>query len=102
MKPADEKKLLAQVLRRLDNPQPSPLISIWFLPAAWAICFAMFFGAFQFAERLGYGVFALVFSIFGILIGIVTFARVCAKQEPIMRNHVDRGSIARRLAELDG
>ena len=101
MKPADEKKLLAQVLRRLDSPQPSPLIAKWFLPTAWAVCFAAFFAAFQFAERMGHGVVALVFSIFGILIGIVTLARVCAKQEPIMRNHVDRESIARRLAELD-
>ena len=101
MKPAEEKKLLAQVLRRLDSPQPSPLVAKWFLPSAWIVCFAAFFVAFQLGDRLGHGAITVAFTIFGILIGIVTFARVCAKQEPIMRNHIDRESISRRLAELE-
>jgi hypothetical protein len=77
------------------------LTSTWFLPVAWILCVAIFLAAFQLGERLGNGVLALSFALTGIFIGIVTFARVCARQEPIMRGHIDQASIVRRLAELE-
>lgn len=101
MNPADEKKLLVQVLRRLESPPQSILAAKWFLPVAWVVCVIAFILAFQAGERFGSGILAITFAVLGIFIGIIAFARACAKQEPIMRKHLDRESITRRLAELD-
>ena len=100
MNAAAEKKLLRQVLRQLENPKQSMLTANWFLPIAWVVCFLLFMGAFQFGRYFGGGVITAAFTCFGVLIGVIAYARACAKQESMMRGHIDRESINRRLAEL--
>jgi hypothetical protein len=101
MRPSDEKKLLLQVLRQLESPSRNVLLAEWFLPAGWVVSVVAFAAVFQFGERINPGLLAAMFAVFGVVIGIAFFAREYAKQEPVMRPHIDRESILRRLAELE-
>lgn len=100
MKAAAERKLLTQVLRQLESPKQSVFTAKWFLPVSWVGSFLVLLGAFQFGHYVGSGVVAAAFIALGVSIGFIAYAWLCAKQEPIMRNHLDRESINRRLAEL--
>jgi hypothetical protein len=63
------------------------------------VCFLVSLGAIRFGPYLSDGVLAAFFTGVGIMTGFIAYARVCAKQEPAMRAHIDRECIKRRLAE---
>jgi integral membrane sensor domain MASE1 len=99
--PTEEKKLLACVLARLDQPATSIFATKWLLPVTWLLCVVVLFAAFKLGQYFGQLVLAIVCALLGAFVGVVFFARAAAVQEPIMRAHIDRASITRRLTELD-
>lgn len=100
MRPSDENKLLLQVLGQLESPPHSPRLTRGFLPAAWLASVVAFAVLFQVAEHISPALLGAVCAGLGAIIGIVLYARECARQEPVLRPHIDRESIRRRFAEL--
>jgi predicted secreted protein len=100
MRPSDENELLLQVLGQLESPPHNPRLTRAFLPAAWLASVVAFAVLFQVAEHISPALLGAVCAGLGAIIGIVLYARECARQEPVLRPHIDRESIRRRLAEL--
>jgi hypothetical protein len=73
-----------------------------FLPALWVALVIAFTLLFHLASRgrLSEPVGVVVAAVIGTLIGWVLFYVTALKQWPVVRQHIDRGSIEKRLQEL--
>lgn len=100
MTPAHEKKILTEIVERLDGKRTGLFDHRRALTVLWALCCAAFFLVFLLGGTWGHVGVAFAFTILGAAIGIGVIAREGVAREPIVARHVDRASVERRLAEL--
>ena len=101
MTPAQEKKILTDLVARMDGKRAFLFDS----PRSMLLLWALFCVGFTLVMILGgtwghLGV-AFAFAMLGAAVGIGAVAREAVNREPVVRPHVDRASVERRLQELD-
>jgi len=103
MTPLEEKKLLIELIKRLDRPGARMLEGRFFLPAIWIVLVSMFTLMFQLASRrlMSEPLLLVVAVLIGTFIGWILFYLAGIKQWPVVRRHIDRASIEKRLQELE-
>ncbi len=103
MTPTQEKKLLSVLIKRLDQPGVGVLGGRFFLPSLWVALVFAFTALFQLANRglLLRPTLVVVAASFGAAIGWVAYYVTSLKQWPMVRPHIDRASIEKRLRELE-
>jgi hypothetical protein len=103
MSPTQERKLLNELIKKLDPQGNGVLGSRLFLPALWVCLVVAFTLMFQLANRglLSEPVLLVVAALIGTLVGWVLFYVTALKQWPVLRQHIDRASIEKRLQELE-
>jgi hypothetical protein len=103
MTSAQEKKLLNDLIKKLDHHDTGVLGGRFFLPALWVALVIAFTLMFQLLsqELLSRAVLLVVAALIGTFIGWLFFYLMAIKQWPAIQPHIDRGSIEKRLRELE-
>ena len=98
-----ERKLLNDLIKKLDHQSIGVLGSRFFLPALWVVLVIAFSLMFQLRSRelLSEPVLLVVAALIGTFIGWLFFYLTALKQWPAIQQHIDRGSIEKRLRELE-
>ena len=101
--PAQEKKFLIALLKKLDQPGTGIVGNRFFLPALWVVLVIVFTLMFHLArqESLSTPMLVIVAALIGTFIGWILFYLTALKQWPVFRQHIDRAGVEKRLRELE-
>jgi len=100
MSPTQEKRFLAVVLRRVDQANGGWLAKGWALSAIWLALVFTSTIAFAISGLLPAWGSALLFVVLGVVYSQLYFRVFAARGWPILRQHINRESLAARLGEL--
>lgn len=100
MTPVQEKRILTELVLRLDGRRSGLFDDRRAMTLLWTLCTVAFALLFLLGGTWGHAGITFVFLMLGAAIGIGVFAREGVEREPAVRPHVDRASAERRLAEL--
>lgn len=103
MTPHQEKRVLDALLKQLGRPDPGRFVTRLLKPLLWLALVAAFVVLFQLGPHNDKSIMlvALGSAALGILASCVIFYVIWAKQWPVVRRHMSRESIERRINELE-
>ncbi len=100
MNPVAERKMLREMLRRIDSPVQPVLSSRWFMPLVWLVFVALVAATFVLGALLAPKVGSLVFVLLGMAYMYACLRASAANAWPALVPHLDRERIESRLREL--
>jgi len=101
MKPADERKFLRFVLKRIDNPVQPVLASRWVMPASWLVLLLLMCLFDYLGKYVSHWLAAFGFLCTGTAYAYVCLRVYAARGWPFLARHIDRASLQTRLGELE-
>lgn len=103
MTPIQEKKLLTALFKRLDQTDVGIIGRPFFPFALWVALAIAFTVMFHLADNgsMPNDALVIVAGVIGAFVGWILFYRTALTQWPVVRQHIDRDTVEKRLRELE-
>src|SRR5687768_14211634 len=102
MTPAEELRLLTNVLKRIESDHKGSSPARWLSVATWLLLVAGFIALFQLAPRVGPVVYVVagIGCFLGVLASFAVIYKHSLKQWPVLSSFIKADEVKRRISEL--
>lgn len=100
---SNEKKYLRFILKKLSSDEKNRITSFWSAVFLWIVLVLIVMGASILYKVgiIGVGTLLVFVGILGVITGCLAMARFSEQYWILLKKHIDKNSILRRIDELD-